>query len=86
MGDKATSTLAAKKGIVAYEGKADTSSSAASVTAYPNGIDARGLDLSGEKMIDHIFIGPDLTVKDAFYLLAPESATDHPVHWAIISR
>lgn len=53
-------------------------------TAYPNGIDARGLDLSGEKMIDHIFIGPELTVEDAFYLLAPESATDHPAHWAII--
>jgi endonuclease/exonuclease/phosphatase family metal-dependent hydrolase len=34
--------------------------------------------------IDHIFLSPHLDVLDAVYLLPPESATDHPAHWADI--
>jgi hypothetical protein len=41
--------------------------------------------MSGNKRIDHIFISPHLTVLEAYYLLAPESATDHPLHWAKVS-
>jgi endonuclease/exonuclease/phosphatase family metal-dependent hydrolase len=38
----------------------------------------------GKGWIDHIFISPDLKVKDPTYILPPESATDHPAHWAVI--
>jgi endonuclease/exonuclease/phosphatase family metal-dependent hydrolase len=52
---------------------------------YPTGIDNNGLDMSGENRIDHIFVSPQLNVSDPVYLLPPESATDHPAHWATIS-
>ncbi len=51
---------------------------------YPSGINPQGLDMSGDKRIDHIFLSPDLTAINAFYLPPPESATDHPAHWAEI--
>ena len=51
---------------------------------YPSKIGADGTDMSGENRIDHIFLSPSLKVKDAFYILPPVSATDHPVHWAEI--
>jgi endonuclease/exonuclease/phosphatase family metal-dependent hydrolase len=35
--------------------------------------------------IDHIFISRDFKVVEAHYLPAPESGTDHPVHWAVVS-
>jgi endonuclease/exonuclease/phosphatase family metal-dependent hydrolase len=38
-----------------------------------------------ENWIDHIFISPDLSVGDIVYLLPPDSATDHPAHWANIT-
>jgi endonuclease/exonuclease/phosphatase family metal-dependent hydrolase len=41
--------------------------------------------MSGDKRIDHIFVSPHLEVRDPVYLLAPESATDHPVHWAEVT-
>lgn len=35
--------------------------------------------------IDHIFLSNDFKVKVAQYLPAPESATDHPLYWAVVS-
>jgi endonuclease/exonuclease/phosphatase family metal-dependent hydrolase len=35
--------------------------------------------------IDHIFVSRDLGVRNPTYLLPPESATDHPVHWAEVT-
>jgi endonuclease/exonuclease/phosphatase family metal-dependent hydrolase len=52
---------------------------------YPTGINEHGLDMSGENRIDHIFLSPHLIVEEAVYVLPPESWTDHPVHWAVIS-
>jgi endonuclease/exonuclease/phosphatase family metal-dependent hydrolase len=55
------------------------------MTVYPSGISPDGLDMTGKNRIDHIFISPGLTVQDPVYLLPPESASDHPAHWAEIS-
>ncbi len=52
---------------------------------YPSGIGVDGTDMSGDNRIDHIFVSPHLKVSDPEYLLPPDSATDHPVHWATIS-
>jgi endonuclease/exonuclease/phosphatase family metal-dependent hydrolase len=52
---------------------------------YPTGIDDDGLDMSGDKRIDHIFVSPHLEVVDPVYVLPPESWTDHPVHWTEIA-
>ena len=51
-------------------------------SVYPSEIGADGTDMSGKNRIDHIFISTSLNVRDAFYILPPASATDHPVHWA----
>lgn len=51
---------------------------------YPSKISADGVDMSGENRIDHIFLSPTLGVRDPVYVLVPESATDHAVHWAEI--
>ncbi len=50
----------------------------------PSGVDASGLDMSGDRRIDHIFVSPHLEVLEAVYILPPRSATDHPAHWALI--
>lgn len=50
-------------------------------SVYPSEIGA-GVDMSGENRIDHIFVSPNLSVRNPFYILPPESQTDHPVHWA----
>lgn len=34
--------------------------------------------------IDHIFISGNLEVAETHYLRAPESASDHPAHWAVL--
>lgn len=52
------------------------------LAVYPGGVDANGLDMSGDRRIDHIFYSPGLAATAAFYILPPDSATDHPVHWA----
>lgn len=52
---------------------------------YPSGISLDGIDMSGTKRIDHIFVSPQIVIEDAFYILAPESHTDHPVHWAVMT-
>ena len=54
------------------------------VSIYPSEISPEGVDMSGENRIDHIFFSLDLDVRDPVYILPPESATDHPVHWAEI--
>lgn len=54
------------------------------VSVYPSEISPDGVDMSGENRIDHIFVSPALGVRNAFYVPPPESATDHPVHWAEI--
>jgi len=41
-----------------------------------------GGSMPEERRIDHIFLSPGLEVRDPVYLLPPESATDHPAHWA----
>ena len=38
-----------------------------------------------KKRIDHIFLSERFKVLEAHYLPAPESQTDHPVHWAVVS-
>ena len=53
-------------------------------SVYPSEISPDGLDMSGDNRIDHIFFSPNLTALDPTYILPPESATDHPVHWADI--
>lgn len=50
-------------------------------SVYPSGISNDGLDMSGTKRIDHIFLSPDLQARNPVYLLEPDSHTDHPVHW-----
>jgi len=51
---------------------------------YPTGISPDGVDMSGDDRIDHIFISPILHARNPVYVLPPDSATDHPVHWAEI--
>ena len=53
-------------------------------SVYPSEISPDGVDMSGDNRIDHIFLSPNLTALDPTYILPPESATDHPVHWADI--
>lgn len=53
-------------------------------TVYPSKISDDGVDMSGENRIDHIFVSPTLGVRNPVYVLVPESATDHAVHWAEI--
>ena len=48
---------------------------------YPTKISADGTDMSGENRIDHIFISSDLQARNPVYILTPDSATDHAVHW-----
>jgi endonuclease/exonuclease/phosphatase family metal-dependent hydrolase len=50
-------------------------------SVYPLKISPDGIDMSGENRIDHIFLSPDLFARNPVYVLPPESATDHPVHW-----
>lgn len=51
---------------------------------YPSKIGSNGTDMSGENRIDHIFLSRSLIVRNPVYVLPPDSATDHPVHWAEI--
>jgi endonuclease/exonuclease/phosphatase family metal-dependent hydrolase len=54
-------------------------------SVYPTEISPEGVDMSGENRIDHIFLSTNLTAVNPTYLLPPESATDHPVHWTDIT-
>jgi endonuclease/exonuclease/phosphatase family metal-dependent hydrolase len=53
-------------------------------SVYPSEISPEGVDMSGDNRIDHIFLSPNLTAFNPTYILPPESATDHAVHWADI--
>lgn len=53
-------------------------------SVYPSKISIDGTDMSGDNRIDHIFISPSQRVRNPIYILPPDSATDHPVHWAEI--
>ena len=50
-------------------------------SVYPSKISTDGTDMSGENRIDHIFISSDLQARNPVYVLTPDSATDHAVHW-----
>jgi len=54
------------------------------VSVYPSEISPEGVDMSGENRIDHIFLSRNLSALNPTYILPPESATDHPVHWTDI--
>lgn len=54
------------------------------VSNYPSKISPDGVDMSGKNRIDHIFFSSNLQARDPVYVLPPESATDHPVHWTEI--
>jgi endonuclease/exonuclease/phosphatase family metal-dependent hydrolase len=51
-------------------------------SVYPSKISTDGTDMSGDNRIDHIFISSDLKARNPFYILPPDSATDHAVPWA----
>ncbi len=51
-------------------------------SVYPTKIGSDGTDMSGDNRIDHIFVSPSLKAQNPVYILPPQSATDHPVHWA----
>lgn len=53
-------------------------------SVYPSEVGPDGTDMSGENRIDHIFFSPHLSVRNPVYVLPPDSATDHPAHWAEI--
>jgi endonuclease/exonuclease/phosphatase family metal-dependent hydrolase len=53
-------------------------------SVYPSEISLDGVDMSGENRIDHIFLSSSLSVRNPVYIMPPDSATDHPVHWAEI--
>jgi endonuclease/exonuclease/phosphatase family metal-dependent hydrolase len=53
-------------------------------SVYPSKISADGTDMSGRNRIDHIFFSSDLSAQNPIYVLPPDSATDHPVHWTEI--
>ena len=53
-------------------------------SVYPSEISSNGIDMSGDNRIDHIFLSSNLTALNPTYVLPPESATDHAVHWTDI--
>ena len=53
-------------------------------SVYPAEISPDGVDMSGDNRIDHIFLSQNLSASNPTYILPPESATDHPVHWTDI--
>jgi endonuclease/exonuclease/phosphatase family metal-dependent hydrolase len=53
-------------------------------SVYPSEVSPDGTNMSGKNRIDHIFFSPTLAARNPVYLLPPESATDHPVHWSEI--
>jgi endonuclease/exonuclease/phosphatase family metal-dependent hydrolase len=53
-------------------------------SVYPSEISPDGVDMSGDNRIDHIFLSQNLSALNPTYILPPESATDHPVHWTDI--
>ncbi len=52
-------------------------------SAYPSRVGPEGQDM--KRRIDHIFVSRDLAVRNPTYVLPPQSATDHPMHWAEVT-
>jgi endonuclease/exonuclease/phosphatase family metal-dependent hydrolase len=52
------------------------------LAAWPDEVDGSGID--PRSRIDHIFISPELPIRDARYLLDP--ASDHPALWASLGE
>jgi endonuclease/exonuclease/phosphatase family metal-dependent hydrolase len=50
--------------------------------ANPSGEPA---DLDMTRRIDHVFLTPNFTVEEAWYVPPPDSVTDHPAHWATVT-
>lgn len=50
------------------------------------GFSLESMRIAGEvdmkRRIDHVFVSREFEVLDAFYVLPPDSETDHPAHWA----
>jgi endonuclease/exonuclease/phosphatase family metal-dependent hydrolase len=42
-------------------------------------------ELQEAELIDHVFVSPQLTVRQPVYLPPPESVTDHPVFWVMLN-
>ncbi len=55
-------------------------------SVYPTKIGSDGTDMSGENRIDHIFYSQSMLARNPVYILPPQSATDHPVHWVELVR
>lgn len=51
-------------------------------SVYPSEISPDGIDMSGRNRIDHIFFSSGFSAANPVYILPPDSATDHPVHWS----
>ena len=52
--------------------------------AWPgDGPEENTLDM--ERRIDHVFVSGDFNVEETYNVLAPDSETDHPAHWSILS-
>ena len=45
--------------------------------------DTAPLDMT--RRIDHIFVSDSFTIEESYYVPVPESMTDHPAHWAVVS-
>ncbi|MFO7976298.1 MAG: endonuclease/exonuclease/phosphatase family protein [Candidatus Hydrogenedentota bacterium] len=43
----------------------------------------RDYDISTRR-IDYIFASPNFEIVESFYVLSPESETDHPAHWSVL--
>jgi endonuclease/exonuclease/phosphatase family metal-dependent hydrolase len=59
------------------------------IPSFDNRKRSSGLLLENGKLdmkerIDHIFLSKNFEVVEAHFLPAPESETDHPVHWAVV--
>jgi endonuclease/exonuclease/phosphatase family metal-dependent hydrolase len=52
-------------------------------SVYPSRVGPDGKDMKGR--IDHIFVSRNLAVQNPTYVLPPQSATDHPMHWAEVT-
>jgi len=53
------------------------------LSLYPNHLDENNVNRT--RRIDHIFVSPTFTINEAHYISSPESQTDHPVYWIVIS-
>jgi endonuclease/exonuclease/phosphatase family metal-dependent hydrolase len=48
-----------------------------------NGAVPEPIDMT--RRIDHIFYSPNFSTTETYYLPSPQSETDHPAHWSILT-